>query len=144
MGTVDWGCQFIWFLDLFTSVFYSKSCPFVSDIGNSYCFKYQISEPSSRGLLASGETCLYSFLTYLQGTVCLGATCLYDLQTYLQGIVCQGCRLFPNLLSASDAACLYSFQSYLQGNVSPGCGLFISQALEGKSSNRFGWKFLPI
>ena len=53
MGTVGQGCsQFIRFLDLFRNVFYSKAVfilaiykpcfvPFVSDIGNSYWFKYQ-------------------------------------------------------------------------------------------------------
>ena len=47
----------------------SKQCfgPFVSDIGNSNWFIYQISEPTSIGLLARGAPCLYSFPYYLQG-----------------------------------------------------------------------------
>ena len=51
-------------------------CPLVSDIGISNWFKYQISKPTSRGMLAKGETCLYGFQICLQGPVCQGATCL--------------------------------------------------------------------
>ena len=105
-------------------------CPFVSDIGNSIWFKHQISKHTSRGLLARGEICLYSFPTYLQGTACWGAICLYGLRTYLQRIDCKGCSLFPNFpkgdsWSVLDAAGLYSFKSYLQETVSPECSLSI-------------------
>ena len=122
----------------------SKPCfdPFVSDIGNSNWFKYQISEPTSRGLLTRGATCLNGFPTYLQGTVCRDRACLYGLCISHQGIVCQGCSLFPNYLKVTPVgcwphmqpvytisnttnmgmlvrgvACLYGFKTYLTGTI---------------------------
>ena len=56
----------------------SKRCfsPFVSDIGNSNWFRYQISDYISRLLLARGATCIFGFTTYFLGTtVCQAAAC---------------------------------------------------------------------
>ena len=146
MGTVGQGCsQFIQFLNLFLGmcciakvVFIlavynaSKPCfsPFVPNIGIYNWFKYQISKPISRRLLARGETCLYGFPTYLQGIVCQGSACLYGLQTYHQGIVCQGSaclyglRTYLQGIVCQGSACLYGLRTYLQGIVCQGCSLF--------------------
>ena len=68
---------------VFILVIYNASknmcCPFVSDIGILNGLNIQISKPTSRGLLAMGETRLYGFPTYHQGTVCQRTTCLYGL-----------------------------------------------------------------
>ena len=100
--------------------------------GNSNLFKCQISEPTFRGLLVRGATCLYGFPTYLQGTVCLDAACFLLTPNLPPGDSLPGLQPVSAVsnptyrgMSVHGAACLYRLKTYLTGTVGWGCSQFI-------------------
>ena len=113
-------------------------------------FKYQISEPTSRGLLARGATCLYGLPTYLQGTVCQAQPVYTISENTSRGLFAMAAACFPSYLKATPGdcrpqmqpvyiilnptyrgmsvqgvACRYGFKTYLRVTVGWRCSQFI-------------------
>ena len=97
-------------------IMHQKPCfrPFVSVIGISNWFKYQISKPTSRGLLAKGETCLYSFPTYLQRTVGQGWNVFIQFPNLPPEDCLPGCNLYIRSPNLPPGDCLLGLQPVSQ------------------------------